>query len=102
MGPVLYGRIHRDDRDFGDRSDAVFRRLGTIRVRVAEFLGPDWSCSGWNRHLYSESDAGDLRCHVVPLDIPALPVRSIDGPGMEVADTGGTRKYRGYRCLVCP
>src|SRR5262249_51761988 len=97
MGSVLHGRIFRDDCHVGSRCDGVSwwmdaawsDRHFLLRI-VRPHLKPDSAHLLQHHRFRGQDNAADLRVYVVPMDVAALSLRSVDGARVEVDDTGGT------------
>ena len=102
----LHGRVFGDDRDVGGSGDGLPGRVdvpGSHRHFVVWLRSDFESDFAHLRQHYcfrGEDHGFDLRVHVVPLDVAALSLRSVDGAWVEVDDTGRACEHRADRNLV--
>ena len=88
---LLPRRVHGDDHHLLRGRDGLLRR---VAAAVSERAGARRSSGSCRRRSGSSLKVGVFlfALHLVPLDVPALPLRPAHGARLEVADPAGARR----------
>jgi len=92
---LFHGRIREHDHWFGDDGRPLFRRLDVAVRRTGSTRDQHLDGPGAHRHFHRETARVHGDFHLGALDVSALPLRPIDGSGLEKVYSARAGKHFG-------